>query len=721
MDVRLATLGTPGAFLGGKPLSALPGRPISFGLLVYLGVEGEVTRDRLVGLFWPESSQERARHTLSQTLYELRQELGEGWIESSGNMVRTTESLKVDVREFEVLASQDLREEALELYQGHFLDGVHLAQTHAFEDWVGGVRARLSRRHRVVADAFIRDARNRGDTEKALKAAWKWVEIDPLDDGAQHHLIQLLAETGSRTEALTQFERYRTLLQSELSLEPLEDTVALVEAIRERTLPPLPPVRDDARDPPTFHRTPVPKDSGRGGWPPPAPGTGPSPPLDTGEPHVPDTDRPHASDSGEPPAPDTGKPSALHTSKPPAPRDAHSSEATLRHRLEKELSPTHQLLRPIGRGSMSRVFLAREPHLKRLVAVKALSPDLYNDAAARQRFQREAQSAARINHPNVCTVYTVGSLEDGTPYFVSPFIKGTTLTQRLKAEGRLGTEEVRQVVREVASALAAAHKLGIIHRDVRPDNVLREEDTGRHYLSDFGIAGVLETGDEEEPKITSTGEVLGNPAYISPEQVQGRPLTDRADVYSLGIMAHQLLTGHPPPPSKSPAGDRESNIIPPNLAPLREYIGTSDPDLADLITRCLAMDPASRPAAADISRKCEDRARELELRGAMPDTVPESAGNFLSLLMERRFLQIIGAYIAGGWLFIEATDQLEDRGYLPEPAYDLALNTALFGFLAANILAWYHGRKGRQGMTRMEKALLALVAVGWVVGCVLVL
>jgi serine/threonine protein kinase len=369
---------------------------------------------------------------------------------------------------------------------------------------------------------------------------------------------------------------------------------------------------------------------------------------------------------------------------------------------------------------MAQVFLAREPHLKRLVAVKVLSPDRYDDTGARRRFQREAQSAARINHPNVCTVYSVGSLSDGTPYLVSPFVKGTTLAQRLKAEGRLGTEEVRQVIREMASALAAAHKLGIIHRDVRPDNVLREEETGRHFLSDFGIAGVLERGDDLEPRITVTGELLGDPAYISPEHVEGKPLTDRADVYSLGIMAHQLLTGHTPPPAQTSEKHQTTSVIPPDLSPLREYLGQTDPDLVDLVTRCLAMDPASRPAAADISRRCDERERNLERIAAAPSSIPRPAANLLSLLMERRFLQILGVFLLGGWFLIEFTDQLERRGILPEPANALAWNTAAFGFIATNILAWYHGSPGKHEMTGLEKVLLALVGLGWVVGCVVV-
>ena len=671
MDVRLTTLGNPSVHLGEEALPSLPGKPISFGLLVFLGMERESTRDRLIYTFWPESSQERARHTLSQALYELRQELGEGWVESSGNMVRATDALRMDAVEFEAFVAEGRRNEALELYAGHFLDGVHLAKTHPFEEWVEGHRSRLSRRHRAAVDAFIGDRRDQGDLEAALTAAWKWVGLDPLDDGGQHYLIQLLAETGGRAEALAQFERCEAMLESELGLEPLEETLALVEGIRKGSIQ---PALSTDRAPGGNPQNPAPEPQLAESWPTPLPN----------HPHI------------------------------PPPEEQAFDQANLRKRLDAGLPPSLQLLRPIGHGSMADVFLAREPHLKRLVAVKVMSPHLNDDPEARKRFEREAQAAARLNHPNICTVHSVGSLPDGTPFLVSPFVKGTTLAQRLTAEGRLDPEEVRQVIREVASALAAAHQLGIIHRDVRPDNVLREDETGRHFLCDFGIAGVLETGEELEPRITKTGEVLGHPAYLSPEQRNGKPLTDRADVYSLGVMAHQLLTGHPPPPAESLSRLGTAGVITPDLAPLKAHLGASGPKLVDLISRCLASDPSHRPAAGDISRRCEEWANP----GArVPAPIPGPTGIVIGHLIERRFLQIIGAYIAGSWLFLEAADQLEGRGLIPQPSYSLALTTAIFGFLATNILAWYHGQKGRQNMTGLEKALLALMVLGWVVAC----
>jgi serine/threonine protein kinase/DNA-binding SARP family transcriptional activator len=674
MTLRLKTLGHPSVFLAEEELSSLPGKPVTFGLLVFLATEGEATRDRLVSVFWPESSQEKARHALSQTLYELRQALGEGWIESAGNIVRLAESAQVDSRQFLEHSEAGRHADAVALFDGPFLDGVHLAQTHPFEEWVERFRARLSRRHRASVDAFIKDCRAEGDLSNALVHAWKWVGMDPLDDGGQQHLIQLLAETGSRTEALAQYDRYVALLESELGLEPLEETVELVEAIRSGSAQsPRPPDKtgEGALEESTIEASNGPPPSRASAWPPPAP----------------------------------LEPETEHSEGPATDRDQ------LQARMEADLTPSLEVLRPIGQGSMAEVFLAREPHLKRLVAVKVLSPHLYSDQKARKRFEREAQAAARINHPHVCTVYRVGSLKDGTPFLVSPFVKGSTLDQRLRAEGRLGAPEVRRVIREVASALAAAHRMGIIHRDVRPDNVLRADDSGRHSLCDFGIAGVLETGEEHEPKLTQSGEILGHPAYISPEQMEGEPLTDRADIYSLGILAHQLLTGHPPPPADDDARSRGKGGTSVRLEPLEEFLGDSDPELVELIGHCLATDQAHRPSAADVERRLlGDR------RSPVQEKIDELVEvNLFKLIFKKRLPQLIGAYAAGSWAVVEASSYVTDEFSLPQRIPEVLLLSVPFGFLAVSILGWFHGEKGPQEMPTVERLMLVTLALGWLV------
>jgi len=664
MDVRLTTLGAPGVVVNGEESVPLAGKPLSLCLLVFLGLEGEVTRDRLQGFFWPDSAPDRARRALTHALYDLRKELGEEWVESRGQLVRATSHLWVDALEFEALAKSGRHAEALALYAGPFLEGLSPARGPPLEEWVELRRARLARRHRAASDAFIGEARKRGDLQAALWAAEKWATLDHLDDAAQHHLIRLLAETGSRSEALCQYERYDASLREQLGLEPLEETKALVEWIKEGASPTSSP--------------------------PQAPG------------YI-----LHGSPRGtlSPDHPDLRKA-----------RERPPRREELARRMDEELAGSLQILRPIGRGNVADVFLARDPHLKRLVAVKVLASHLASDSKARRRFQREARAAARINHPNVCAVYQVGALSDGTPFYILPFVKGTTLGQRLKAEGRLPPSEVRRVIRDVASALGAAHRLSVIHRDVRPDNVLADEESGRYHLCDFGVAGVLETGEEGEERITSTGEVLGHPAYMSPEQTAGGPLTDRADVYSLGVMAHELLMGRVPPSGKGSERRPPQPPSPPDLEPLRDHMGTSDADLVDLIARCLTPNPAHRPSAADIERRCEERVKQQE--DDVSSDVWMGSWGPAAALFEKRLPQILAAYVVGSWGILEFTQYLAEEGFLVPAAEDVVLLSIPFGFLAVSILGWFHGKKGRQEMPLVEKWLLGLLVVGWVVGLV---
>jgi serine/threonine protein kinase/DNA-binding SARP family transcriptional activator len=654
MGVRLTTLGTPRVLLGEEELTSLPRKPVSFGLLVFLAVEREATRDRLVSVFWPEKSEEKARGSLSQTLYELKQVLGEGWVESNGAIVRVDDAVWADCLEFGDKAEAGYHSDAVELYQGPFLDGVHLAQTNPFQEWVDSNRARLGRRYRACANQNILDCRNRGDLDMGLRRAWEWVEMDSLDDGAQQWVIQLLAESGSRSEALAQFDRYAEMLDRELSLEPLDETLDLVDKIR---------AGDSRPDMPPLEVLPIP--------------AGESPGVD-----------------------DIGGESRPLT------------EPELQ--TESELPPDLEILRPIGDGNVAEVFLGREPHLKRLVAVKVLKSHLLSDPRALKRFEREAQAAANINHANVCTVLRVGTLPDGRPFLVSPFVKGATLGQRLKVEGRLSAEEVRRVLREMASALAAAHRIGILHRDVQPENVLRADSGGHHSLCDFGFAGLLETGEGNVTRITIPGEKIGDPTYMSPEQGEGEPPIDRSDIYSLGVLGYELLTGRTPFPVDGESGRKGRKGPAVEVGPFRDFMKDTDPDLAELICSCLAWNPTHRPSAEDVERRLEED-RAMVRGDAIQEITKVSLGR---LVLRKRLPQILGAYTPAAWLTIEATDQFLARYDFPDWIVNYLWVSAPFGFVAATIIGWFHGEKGPQAMDPMEKGLLWLLALGWLVAIV---
>ncbi|MBT8337851.1 MAG: serine/threonine protein kinase, partial [Gemmatimonadetes bacterium] len=222
----------------------------------------------------------------------------------------------------------------------------------------------------------------------------------------------------------------------------------------------------------------------------------------------------------------------------------------LRHHLGDEF----EILRSLGKGATAVVYLARERALGRLVAIKVLRQGKAEDATVRRRFEREARAAASISeHPDVVAVHRYGRLPDDTPYLVMRYVKGRTMEERLQAEGRLPLDHARQVLLSVASALAAAHEQGIVHRDVRPGNVLWDDDAQRGYLTDFGIAAVLATSGMDSSRITQTGQMVGDPRYLSPEQLQDKDLTEQSDIYGLGILGYELFTGEGPYQARSNA------------------------------------------------------------------------------------------------------------------------------------------------------------------------
>ncbi len=196
----------------------------------------------------------------------------------------------------------------------------------------------------------------------------------------------------------------------------------------------------------------------------------------------------------------------------------------------------------LGRGGMGVVLKGHDPALDRAVAIKIL-PSWRDAAGARERFEREAKAAAQVEHPNVVSLHAVGHLPDGRPYLVMPYIQGPTLLERLQAPPPLTSRELAQIVAAIADGLDAVHQQGLVHRDVKPENILLSRD-GTPLLMDFGLA----RRDHGEVTVTLDGEVLGTPAYMSPEQARGdtRQVDRRADVYSLGVLLYQLLTGEQP-------------------------------------------------------------------------------------------------------------------------------------------------------------------------------
>jgi predicted Ser/Thr protein kinase len=273
----------------------------------------------------------------------------------------------------------------------------------------------------------------------------------------------------------------------------------------------------------------------------------------------------------------------LGASLPPAPADP------LPAGLERVLGHQYDILRLLGRGGMGAVYLARERALERAVAIKVLPPEVAADAESRERFRREARTAAKLTHPNIVPLYTFGDVE-GMLYFVMGYVKGESLAERMRRESKLPAEDVRRILAEVADALHYAHHQGIVHRDIKPDNILLEDETGRPMLTDFGVAKAQASG----TTLTEAGAVVGTPHYMSPEQASGaRELDGRSDLYSLGIVGYQMLSGRLPF-----EGETFRDVIVQHVtrepAPLAVVAPDAPPDLAEPVMRCLAKEPSRR-------------------------------------------------------------------------------------------------------------------------------
>lgn len=296
---------------------------------------------------------------------------------------------------------------------------------------------------------------------------------------------------------------------------------------------------------------------------------------------------------------------------------ASSSDNELRAHVERVLSANYELDREIGRGGMGIVYLARDRRLKRQVAVKVLPPELAFRGEIRSRFLREAETAAQLSHPNIVPIYSVDERE-GLVFFVMAFVDGENLAVRLHRDGALPYDESRRYLLETARALAFAHERGVVHRDIKPDNILINREDGRVMVTDFGIARAITDG--SDARLTATGMAIGTPAYMSPEQSMGeREVDGRSDLYSLGVVGYQMLTGDLPFNATSTPALLVKHIseMP---APVQQRAPNVPPDLARAVMMMLEKEPANRfPSAAALATALET------------GDVPEHTGNASAL------------------------------------------------------------------------------------------
>src|SRR4051812_34227963 len=274
--------------------------------------------------------------------------------------------------------------------------------------------------------------------------------------------------------------------------------------------------------------------------------------------------------------------------------------AGLEQKLQEHLGTAFTIQSELGGGGMSRVFVAEDMALGRRVVVKVLNPALAATVSV-ARFQREIMVVARLNHPNIVPILSAGEI-DGLPYFIMPYIEGESLRGRI-VRGPLSLRETVGILKDVTRALAYAHSGGIVHRDIKPDNILLAGSAA--VVTDFGVAKAVSaarqrgvTYPQAGQTITGVGISMGTPQYMAPEQAAADPSADhRVDIYALGIVAYEALVGSPPFHGRTPQALLAAQLteLPAPLAARRYDVPVA---LADLIMKCLEKDPADRPRSA---------------------------------------------------------------------------------------------------------------------------
>lgn len=327
--------------------------------------------------------------------------------------------------------------------------------------------------------------------------------------------------------------------------------------------------------------------------------------------------------------------------------------------LRQELAGQYDVIREVGRGGMGVVYLARELSLDRVVALKVLPLGQRLGDKPRERFRREAQMAARLSHPNIVPVYGYGET-DTVVYYTMAFVEGESLEEREKRVGRLSEPELENLCSSVASALDHAHRRGLVHRDVKPSNVLFDSETDRILLTDFGIGRALGSNQSSvagmrgsPTALTASGAMLGTPEYMAPEQLSDAAVDARADLYSLAATVYEAACGTSPFRAPTP-----EQTIAKKLTGLMEPLRRARPDvsarLAAIVERCLERDPGDRPESA---------ARLLALLDADDAKRAPARSGVLSKLNPRVPFPLVAGYLGGSWITTQLLGMFESAAH----------------------------------------------------------
>jgi serine/threonine protein kinase len=346
------------------------------------------------------------------------------------------------------------------------------------------------------------------------------------------------------------------------------------------------------------------------------------------------------------------------------------------------------VIRKLGEGGMGAVYLAEDTRLDRKAAIKTLRPELAADPAHRERFEREAKAAARVEHDHIVPIWQIGTTPDGTPFIAMPFLQGETLDSRLQREPGANLGILLKVAKEVADGLAAAHNKGLIHRDIKPGNVWLEGDLSskqlveqirRCKILDFGLVRTVDTDDSQ---LTASGAILGTPAYMAPEQAKGEKVDHRADLFSLGVMLYRMATGALPFQGSNAMAvliALTTETPPPVLAGAPKL----PPAFADLIDRLMSKDPAQRPqSAGEVAAVVREVIKEWQAKKAAAQPTPSGSQPVPVLLLPVPEPAPVPA--SNPWEEVTEADEDAPIAKAPEPAEP---NRALW-YIAAGALGF---------------------------------
>ena len=318
--------------------------------------------------------------------------------------------------------------------------------------------------------------------------------------------------------------------------------------------------------------------------------------------------------------------------------------------LQAATAGRYILEREVGRGGMGIVFLARDANLDRPVAIKLLPPYLAAQPTVRERFLQEARLVARLSHPNIVTVFAVEEHGD-LVFFVMAYVRGETLAERVARAGPLPPATATRMIQEVAWGLGYAHANEVVHRDVKPENILIEQSSGRAMIADFGVAYAADAN-----RLTGAGQIIGTPHYLSPEQAIGNPIDGRSDLYSLGATAFFALTGRPLFDATTPIAvvNKHVNEPPPPLAGIRPELPLQ---LTRAVDRCLAKDPSGRFSTG------EELAEALATTGLTEREVPPPIRHYFrqGRSLALAWLMFV-AMILWFWRWMDIPPDLASRG-----------------------------------------------------------